>query len=164
MILPVLANHTNTSVRQGTKSMNAWRLLVLSAFFTVQMAAQTPTVGKNCRIVDVVKSGSGHDYYIDGKRAGSQSDVNLLIVLQHAEASSPLPCLRLFVPTSVKEVLIENARVVAGKMQYQEFHVYVYDERHDFVNEMIWETQPSHPLRGGVRWPDESVTPESEKR
>jgi hypothetical protein len=104
-------------------------LLLLPAIISIQLLAQSssPSSTKPCRIVDVVQTVTGHDYYVDGRRAGSLSEeLNLLELLRRTEASSPSSCLRFFVPTSVKINEIENADVVAGKMQYKEFHVYVY--------------------------------------
>jgi hypothetical protein len=61
------------------------------------------------------------------------------------------------VPTSVKINEIENGRIVAGKMQYEEFHVYIYGEHRDWVNEILWETRTSANVRlgmkGTVDWP-----------
>jgi len=107
--------------------------------------------------VDVVETVGGHDYYVDGKRAGSHSEVNLLELLRRTETSSPSSCLRLFVPTSVKINEMENGLVVAGKMQYQEFHVYVYGYYHEWVKEILWESRTSANVRlgmkGTVDWP-----------
>ena len=94
---------------------------------------------------------------MDGRRAGSPSEVNLLELLQRTEASSPSSCLRFFVPTSVKVNEIANAEVVAGKMQYKEFHAYIYGYYNDSVNEILWEPHPSGDVRlgmkGTVDWP-----------
>jgi len=107
--------------------------------------------------VDVVQTVAGHDYYVDGRRAGSLSELNLLELLRGTEASSPSSCLRFFVPTSVKINEIENADVVAGKMQYKEFHVYIYGYYHDWVKEILWQSHPSADVRlgmkGTVDWP-----------
>ena len=134
-------------------------LLLLPVLISLQLLAQSspPPSLKPCRIVDIVRTVGGHDYYVDGKRAGSDSEVNLLELLRRAELYSPSSCLRLFVPTSVKINEIENARIVAGKMQYEEFHVYIYGERRDRVNEILWETRTSASVRLGVKgtvnWP-----------
>jgi len=134
-------------------------LLLLPVIIAIQLLAQSasPSSTKPCRIVDVVQTVGGHDYYVDGKRAGSLSEVNLLELLRRTEASSPSSCLRFFVPTSVKMNEIENAEVVAGKMQYKEFHVYVYGYYRDWVKEILWESHPSADVRlgmkGTVDWP-----------
>jgi hypothetical protein len=149
-------NHTK---KDTIPAMKLPGLLLLPVIISIQLLAQSssPPSTKPCRILDVVQTVSGHDYYVDGRRAGSDSEVNLLELLRRSEASSPSSCLRLFVPTSVKVKEIENGRVVAGKMQYEEFHVYVYDEHRDWVNEILLETRPSANVRlgmkGTVEWP-----------
>ena len=130
--------------------------LVVAAF-TLLAQSQVPSSAEPCRIVDVAKTNRGHDYYVDGKRVGTDVEVNLLELLRRSEASSSSSCLKLFVPTSVRLNAIEDGRVVAGKMQYEEFHAYVYDERRDWVNEILWQALPSANLRAGMKgtvdWP-----------
>jgi hypothetical protein len=134
-------------------------LLLLPVIISIQLLAQSssPSPTKPCRIVDVVQTVGGHDYYVDGTRAGSDSEVNLLELLRRREVGSPSSCLRLFLPLSVKINEIENGRIVAAKMQYKEFHVYVYGERRDEVNEILLETRTSANVRlgmkGTVDWP-----------
>jgi hypothetical protein len=134
-------------------------LLLLPVIISIQLLAQSssPSSSKPCRILDVVQTAGGHDYYVDGKRAGSDSEVNLLELLRRSEASSPSSCLRFFVPTSVKVKEIENAFVVANKMQYEEFHAYVYGYYHEWVSEILWESRTSASARVGMKgtvdWP-----------
>lgn len=141
-------------------------LLLFPVIISIQLLAQTssPSSTKPCRIVDVVKTLGGHDYYVDGRRAGTDSEVNLLELLRRSEASSPSSCLRLFVPTSVRVNEIENGRVVAGKMQYEEFHAYIYDERRDWVNEILWETLPSANVRTGMKGTVDWPSPDSGRK
>ena len=141
-------------------AMKTPAFLLLTIMISIQSLARTSSPSSNtpCRIVDVVKTVAGHDYYVDGKRAGADTEVNVLELLRRREASSPSSCLRAFVPTSIKINEIQNFLIVANKMQYKEFHTYVYDEHHDSVAEILWEGRMSDGLRWGingtVRWPD----------
>lgn len=126
---------------------------------------QTPHLAgdRQCRIVDVIATKTGDEYFVDGVKV--PEDVGVTGYLRRAEASSPRSCLRLFVPTSVKIQDVEDIWVIAtGKMQYQEFHAYLYDERRDTVNEISWwKTTETSTVRVGnghvIPWPDREPEP-----
>ena len=126
-------------------------LFVLPAF-----GQQTPTA--SCRIVDVIATKAGHQYFVDGVKV--PNDEYVIDYLRHAEKASPRSCLRLFVPTSVKIQDVEDMFVIAtGKIQYQDFHAYLYDERRDSVDEIsLWKKVDTAHLRSSnghpLPWPD----------
>jgi hypothetical protein len=114
--------------------------------------------GTSCRIVDVIAIKSGDVEYVDGMRV--PGDVTTIDYLRQQEKSSPRTCLLLFVPSSVKIRDIEDFRVIAGKMQYEDFHPYLYEDRYrDLVREILYGS-PVNPdeLRSGpqgqLAWPD----------
>jgi hypothetical protein len=114
-----------------------------------------------CRIVDVVATKAGDEYFVDGLKVPYNAGVTEY--LRRAEASSPSSCLRFFVPTSITIRDVDDMWVIAtGKMQYKEFHVYIYDERRDSVNEISWwtttETSALRLGNGGIiPWPDRQL-------
>jgi|SRR5437879_4109324 hypothetical protein len=125
----------------------------------VAVLAQTPHQDSSmeCRIVDMVVKKSGEVDYVDGKRVpGNFVNIDYL---REQEKSSPRSCLRLFVTSSVKIQDIEDFRVVAtGKMQYQDFHAYLYDPARDSFSEILYgpnvtpdKLRPSP--RGTIPWP-----------
>ncbi len=132
-------------------------IIVGSASFTA--LAQTPDQDSNgeCRIVDMVVKKSGEVDYVDGKKVpGNFVNIDYL---REQEKSSPRSCLRLFVTSSVKIQDIEDFRVMAtGKMQYQDFHAYLYDPARDSFSEILYgrSSRPGE-LRSGPRgtipWP-----------
>jgi hypothetical protein len=127
---------------------------------SVAVLAQSPHQDSNreCRIVDMVVKKSGEVDYVDGKKVpGNFVNIDYL---REQEKASPRSCLRLFVTSSVKIQDIEDFRVIAtGKMQYQDFHAYLYDPARDSFSEILYgqNARPSE-LRSGPRgtipWPD----------
>jgi uncharacterized protein YecT (DUF1311 family) len=120
---------------------------------------QTPHLAgdRQCRIVDVIATKAGNQYFVDNVKV--PDDAAVIDYLRRAEASSPRSCLRLFVPTSVKIRDVEDMNVIAtGKMQYAEFHAYIYDEHRDWVSEISWHTTDTSAARSAngheVPWPD----------
>jgi hypothetical protein len=97
--------------------------------------------------------------YVDGIRV--PDEVGWLEYLRRKEKSSPRSCLLLFVPTSVKIQDVEDFHVVAGKMQYEDFHVYVYDQHRRLVTEFLHGPPVNaDELRSGPNgpfgWPDQN--------
>jgi hypothetical protein len=116
-----------------------------------------PPKDRVCRMVDIIATKTRDIYYVDGIEVPQNRTV--IEYLRRLEASSPTRCLRLFVPTSVKIQDVEDMRVVAGKMQYQEFHAYLYDQHREWVNEIlpgppVSTTELRFSPRGTIHWPD----------
>jgi hypothetical protein len=111
-----------------------------------------------CRIVDVIATKAGDQYFVDGVKV--PDDGYVIDYIRRAEKASPRSCLRLFVPISVKLQDVEDMWVIAtGKIQYQDFHAYLYDERRDSVNEIsFWTRVDAAHLRSSdghpLPWPD----------
>lgn len=112
---------------------------------------------QTCRIVDVVST-SYDDAYVDGFRVSEK--LGLLNSLRQREKSSTRSCLRVFVPITGTIQEIEDLRVIAGKMQYKDFHVYIYEKEYrDSVSEMAFglafnaDELRSAPT-GSLPWPD----------
>lgn len=132
---------------------------IIAGRASVTVLAQTPHQNSSgeCRIVDMVVKKSGEIDYVDGKRVpGNFVNIDYL---RAEEKSSPRSCLRLFVTSSVKIQDIEDFRVIAtGKMQYQDFHAYLYDPARDSFSEILYG-QNSRPdelrssSRGTIPWP-----------
>ena len=136
-------------------------LLILIIVVVARWAsAQTPSQAGHevCRIVDMVVKKAGEVDYVDGKRVpGNFVNIDYL---REQEKSSPRSCLLLFVTSSVKVQDIEDFRVIAtGKMQYQDFHAYLYDPARDSFREILYgptvapDKLRSSP-RGLIPWPD----------
>ena len=135
-------------------------LLFLILLSTVSSFGQSPSQvnGGPCRIVDMVaKKGSEVDY-VDGKRVPG----NLVTIdyLRAQEKVSPTNCLSLFVTIHVRIEDIEGMWAIAGKMQYKDFHVYVYNENQDLVSEIRFgeATSPDEVRKGpngAIPWPDD---------
>lgn len=138
-----------------------WLLLVIGAIGpSVKTTPKPePQVGpRNCRIIDVTVTRAGEVEYIDGIKV--PDNMGPLNFIRQREKASPHSCLLVFVPltTSIRE--IEDFRVIAGKMQYEDFHVYVYENQYrDSVNELIFgsafnpDELRSSP-QGPLPWPD----------
>ena len=122
--------------------MNKILLLLFVTFIegwtSVSVLAQTPQRDSHaeCRIVDMVVRKAGEVDYVDGRRVpGNFVNIDYL---REQEKSSPRSCLLLFVTSSVKIQDIEDFRVLAtGKMQYQDFHAYLYDPARDSFSEIL---------------------------
>jgi len=138
-----------------------WLLLVTGAIGpgVKTFSEPAPQVGpRNCRIVDVTLTRNGEVDYVDGIKV--PEDVGPLNFIRQREKSSPRCCLLVFVPlmTSIRE--IEDFRVIAGKMQYVDFHLYVYENDYrGSVSELVFgpafnpDELRSSP-QGPVPWPD----------
>lgn len=86
------------------------RLLALAFLFVLPVFGQeTPT--PSCRIVDVIATKAGDQYFVDGVKV--PADGYVIDYLRRAESASPRSCLRLFVPTSVKIQDVEDMFVIA---------------------------------------------------
>jgi len=92
---------------------------------------------KACRIVDMVSAKSGNLFYVDGIKV--PADLGVLGFVRQREKVSPCSCLLAFVTTSARIREVEDLRVIAGKMDYKEFHAYLYDDRYrDFATEVFY--------------------------
>src|SRR5258708_5743123 len=133
---------------------------IMGCMISVAALAQTPHqhVNSGCRIVDMVVKKAGEVDYVDGKKV--PGDFVTIDYLRAQEKSSPTTCLMLFVTSSVKIQDIEDFRVIAtGKIQYRDFHVYLYDPGRDSFSEILYGTNmPPEKLRssprGTIPWPD----------
>ena len=140
--------------------MKRMLLILIIALVARWASAQTPSQDRHevCRIVDMVVKKAGEVDYVDGKRVpGNFVNIDYL---REQEKSSPRPCLLLFVTSLVKVQDIEDFRVIAtGKMQYQDFHAYLYDPARDSFSEILYgptvapDKLRSSP-RGLIPWPD----------
>jgi len=144
--------------------MSTQLIALMFLFVPAAFGQQTSTV--SCRIVDVIATKAGHQYFVDGVMV--PNDGYVTDYLRRAEKASPRPCLRLFVPTSVKLQDVEDMFVIAtGKIQYQDFHAYLYDERRDSVDEIsLWKKVDASHLRSSnghpLPWPD--IEPDLERK
>ena len=140
--------------------MKRMLLILIIALVARWASAQTPSQDRHevCRIVDMVVKKAGEVDYVDGKRVpGNFVNIDYL---REQEKSSPRSCLLLFVTSEVKLQDIEDFRVIAtGKMQYQDFHAYLYDPARDSFSEILYgptvapDKLRSSP-RGLIQWPD----------
>jgi hypothetical protein len=140
--------------------MKRMLLILIIALVARWASAQTPSQDRHevCRIVDMVVKKAGEVDYVDGKRVpGNFVNIDYL---REQEKSSPRSCLLLFVTSEVKLQDIEDFRVIAtGKMQYQDFHAYLYDPARDSFSEILYgptvapDKLRSSP-RGLIPWPD----------
>lgn len=116
---------------------------------------------RNCRIVDLVPTRGGEVNYVDGIRVPDET--GLLNFLRQREKASPRSCLLVFTPLMTTVRQLEDLRVIAGKMQYEDFHLYVYESQYrDTVNELLFgRASDSGQLRltprGPLPWPDHSA-------
>jgi len=122
-------------------------------------AQQSPQLkGGPCRIVDMVAKNGGEVDYVDGQRVPG----NLVTIdyLREQEKSSPRTCLSLFVTIHARIKDIEGVRAIAGKMQYEDFHVYLHHENRDLVSEIRYGVaiSPGEVRKGPngvIPWPDD---------
>jgi hypothetical protein len=128
-------------------------ITVITVWASLTAHAQTPRHDDNskCRIVDMVAKKAGEVDYVDGKRVpGNFVNIDYL---REQEKSSPTTCLTLFLTSSVKIQDIEDFGVMAtGKMQYQDFHAYLYDPARDSFSEILYgPTVAPEKLRSSPR-------------
>lgn len=90
---------------------------------------------KTCTILDVVQSNSHDTYFIDGVALAPNAD--LLDALRKKEGSNPHACLNAFVPLTMTLRSVESIRASAGKLQFEEAHIYVYGRYHEYVTEVL---------------------------
>jgi len=135
-------------------------LLSLIAFpATYGLAQQPPQFkGDACRIVDMVPKNGAEVDYVDGRKVPG----NLVTIdyLREQEKFSPRTCLSLFVTIHARIKDIEGVRAIAGKMQYEDFHVYLHHENRDLVSEISYgEAIDPDAVRKGpngvIPWPDD---------
>jgi hypothetical protein len=141
--------------------MAAFKILT-AILISVNALGQAPVTPKviSCRIIDVIILRTGEAYYVDGKKLPGH--LTIIEYLRSLEATAPCSCLKVFVPTSVKLQDIEDLRVVAGIMQIEDFHAYLYDEHRDTVTEILpGPPIPTTTIRSGpggpVPWPDRRI-------
>jgi len=109
-----------------------------------------------CRIVDEVSTNTGDVYYVDGRKV--PGDIGgVLLFLREREKTSHCTCLLAFVTTSARIRGLEDLRVIAGKMDYKEFHAYLYDYRRDFATEILYYGSPLNLSE--LRWGPEGSVP-----
>jgi hypothetical protein len=132
-------------------------LVVILAGCTAANSAQQAALqakGRPCRIVDELPSKTDAVYYVDGVRV--PDEIGVLEVLRRRDKVSPSSCIHVFVTTSARIRDVEELRVMAGKMDFKEFHAYLFDLRYrDTVTEINYygdHLQPSE-LRAGPRGP-----------
>jgi hypothetical protein len=106
--------------------------LVILGASSSTMRAQT---AENCIILDVVQANSHDSYYIDGVLLAP--NVDLLDALRKREGANPHVCLNAFVPLTMTLRSVESLRASAGKLQFEEAHIYVYGRYHEYVTEVL---------------------------
>lgn len=112
-------------------------ILILTQCTATNSAQQSvaQVSSKPCRIVDELSTEAGTAYYVDGTKV--PEDIGILGFVRQRDKSSPCTCLLAFVTTSARIRDVEDLRVIAGKMDYKEFHAYLYDPRYrDFATEI----------------------------
>ncbi len=138
-----------------------WLLLIIGAISPSVNTFPKPAlqVGpRNCRIIDVTFIGTSEVDYVDGIKV--PDELGPLNFIRRREKSSPRSCLLLLVPLTTRIRELDDFSVIAGKMQYEDFHIYVYENQYrDSVNELVLGNAfNSEELRssphGPLPWPD----------
>jgi len=131
-----------------------WLFLLILIFTPRDPINSTPQgatqVGrKGCRIVDEVITKSGEVDYVDGVRV--PEELGVLETLRRREKVSPCTCMLAFVATAARIRDVEDFRVMAGKMDYQEYHAYLYEDRYrDTATEILYGPRVNmNELRSG---------------
>ena len=111
---------------------------------------------KTCTILDVVQTNAHDAYYIDG--VALAPNVDLLDALRKKEGSNPHACLNAFVPLTMTLRSGESIRASAGKLQFEETHIYVYGRYHEYVTEVLGsgDTESAKvrkTVTGALAWP-----------
>jgi len=99
---------------------------------------------KTCWIVDVTNTGGGEVDLVDGVRVPEKlGTANYLRQLERK--TSQRSCLSAFVTTSAQIEQVDDMRKIAGKIEYEESHVYLYDAKQDrsLAREILWTAQVS---------------------
>src|ERR1700733_10825535 len=135
--------------------------LILAVHAAIHRAPQVPTQGdrKACWIVDVTNTNTGEVDYVDGVRV--PNDIGTVNFLRLRERrTSPRTCLLAFVTPSAQIADADDMRVIAGKIGYQESHVYLYGEQdHGYAREILWTPQVSaQAVEKGSRTVDMAIT------
>lgn len=129
-------------------------------FFLGILGLSSPTMHsqtvKTCTILDVVQTSSREAYYIDGVALAPNTD--LLDALRKKEGSNPHACLNAFVPLTMTLRSVESIRASAGKLQFEETHIYLYGRYHEYVTEVLGsgDTESARVRKtatGNLPWP-----------
>jgi len=138
-----------------------WLLLIAATVWPSVNTFPQPAsqVGpRNCRIVDVTLMRAGEVDYVDGMRV--PDDVGPLNFLRERERSSPRSCLLVFLPVAATLRQFDDFQVIAGKIQYDNLHIYVYGPVYRSKVNEVFLGPPVDPddLRlgphGPLPWPD----------
>jgi len=113
----------------------AWFCLLFLGIFGLSSSTMQSQTVKTCTILDVVQTNSHDTYYIDGVALAPNAD--LLDALRKKEGSNPHACLNAFVPLTMTLRSVESIRASAGKLQFEEAHIYVYGRYHEYVTEVL---------------------------
>jgi len=119
-----------------------WALTLICLACGASNSAQETKIQANkktCRIVDYLSTKAGNIYYVDAtKVSGDVGEV--LLSLRQRERASSCTCLLAFFTASARIRDVEDLRVIAGKMDYKDFHSYLYDPRYsDFATEINYD-------------------------
>jgi len=126
---------------------------VVGVVCTSTMRAQST---HSCVILDVVQSNAHDQYFLDGKVLSPKED--LMDALRKRQASDVHACLNVFVPLSMTLKSVESIRALAGKLQFDTSHIYLYGRYRKYVTEVLGSGDTeSDTVRkganGSVVWP-----------
>jgi hypothetical protein len=135
--------------------------LILAVHAAIHSAMQVPVQGdrKACWIVEVTTTNAGEVDYVDGVRVPEDVGTVNFLRLRERE-TSPRSCMLAFVSSSARIENVDNMRAIAGKIGFQESHVYLYEEQdRAFAREILWSPQVSaEPVGKWARTIDVATT------
>jgi hypothetical protein len=161
---------TPTSFIEGTQESEPMKitrrlfLTILAASSAINWAprgaAQAAT--KACWIVDVTKT-TGEADFVDGIPVPNELGI-VNYLRQEERKTSQRPCLLGFVTASARITDVDGLRAIAGKIGYEESHVYLYGEQdRGLAREILWTSQESVQAVGkGSRIVDIVITKSGE--
>lgn len=114
---------------------SVWLCLLFLGFLGMYSPTMHSQTVKTCTILDVVHINSHDTYYIDGVALAPK--VYLLDALRKKEGSNLHACLNAFVPLTMTLGAVESIRAAAGKLQFEEAHIYLYGSYHQYVTDVL---------------------------
>jgi hypothetical protein len=145
--------------------MTRWLFLtILTASLVINCATDiaAQTARKACWVADVTKT-TGVADFVDGIRVPDELGI-VNYLRQQERKTSQRPCLLGFVTPSAQIADVDNLRKIAGKIGFEEIHVYLYEQEDpNFAREILWTPQVSaHVERKGARVVDITSTKSGE--
>ena len=113
---------------------------------------------RGCVILDVVQSSAHDQYFLDGKALSPKED--LMDALRKRQASDTHACLNVFVPLSMTLKSVQSIRALAGKLQFESSHIYLYGRYRKYVTEILGAGDTESDAvrigaKGAISWPQE---------